>query len=290
MSSRSRRPAAPGQLTRRAFLGGAMAVVAAGTGCSARRRIPATVASLTAANPFYIAHRGGGGDWPEMTAYAYQQAAARPGCQALEISVCISADGVLVCSHDPNTRRVTGVDHEIIRESWRTLSTLTVSAQQTTDPDQPRRPLTRFDDVVERYLDDFVLFVEPKVTAAADALMARMVELGQPERVVWKQPVNSARFATAKAHGFTTWGYVLPEPAHTGANLQRLAASDAIDLLGAPRAESDAFITDVVTAARQHGKQTVSWNVRSPQDRQRLQALGVPGMMTSHLRAVLPDG
>ena len=72
-----------------------------------------------------------------MTAYAYAQAAKVPGLQAMEISVCLSADGVLVCSHDPTTARMTGTPYTIAEQTWATLSTLKVSGAETTEPDQP---------------------------------------------------------------------------------------------------------------------------------------------------------
>ena len=277
-------------LTRRAFLGGALALAAAGAGCSTPRpnaaRAP-TVETLTVARPFYIAHRGGGGNWPEMTAYAYAQAAKVPGLQAMEISVCLSADGVLVCSHDPTTARMTGTAYTIAEQTWATLSTLKVSAAETSEPNQAGQPLTRFDDVVEAYIDQFVLFVEPKVRQAADPLMVRMAALDQPERVVWKSPINSPRFAEAKRRGFGTWGYVLNEPAHTGDRLTRFAASPDIDLIGAPQGESEPFITQITQAGRAHGKQTIAWPIRSPAERDRVMGLGCTGMMTTDLRQVL---
>ena len=104
--------------------------------------------------------------------------------------------------------------------------------------------------MVEAYIGQFVLFVEPKVKAAADPLMVRMAALDQPERVVWKSPINSPDFAEAKRRGFGTWGYVLNEPAHTGDNLTRFAASADIDLIGAPQGESESFITQVTQAAK----------------------------------------
>lgn len=44
--------------------------------------------------------------------------------------------------------------------------------------------------------------------------MERMIAAAQPERVVWKQPINSTLFTKAKAAGFATWSYLLDEPAH----------------------------------------------------------------------------
>lgn len=244
-------------------------------------------AKLLNSDPFYVAHRGGGGDWPELTAYAYQQAARVPGLTALEISVCLTADDVLVCSHDPTTDRVTGSSYTIADETWETLSKLQVSAAETNDPSQPSRAFTRFDDVVEAYINRFVLFVEPKVSRAVGPLLQRMTGLGQPERVVWKQPVNSSVFTAAKQQGFATWGYVLDEASHTGANLVRWAASPDIDILGAPRAESDDFIRAVVGAADAQDKPTISWAVRNTADRERLRGLGCRGLMTSDLVEVL---
>ena len=99
------------RITRRTLLGGVLAAAAAAAVGRLCRfgTAKVSVAALTADDPFYIAHRGGGGNWPEMTAYAYAQAAQVAEIKALEISVCLSADGVLVCSHDPTTTRLTGV-------------------------------------------------------------------------------------------------------------------------------------------------------------------------------------
>ena len=279
----------PRAFGRRVLLAGVLGGAVVAAGCSLRAKPPPpTYSSLTQESPFYIAHRGGGGNWPELTAYAYEQASRLPGLHAMEISVCQTSDGVLVCSHDRTTTRATGVPYVIAEQTWQTLSTLQVSAAHTTDPAQPGRPFTRFDEVVDAYADRFVLFVEPKDSRASPALLDKMSGLRQPERVVWKQPINSQLFATAKQAGFATWGYVLDEPAHTGDNLARLAASPDVDMLGAPAAESDAFVQAVVAAAGSNGKLTTMWEIRSVADRDRALALGCRGMMTSDLLEVLP--
>ena len=278
-------------LTRRSFLAGTAAVALGGAVAgrasasvpASTLSTPATVERLTGTDPFYVAHRGGGRNWPAMTAYAYSQAVKVPGLRALEISVCLTADDVLVCSHNKTTLDMTGVDYTIRNETWETLSSLMVSPKYTLDTSQPARPFTRFDDVVERYLDDYVLFVEPKINVAGGPLMARMAQLGQPERVVWKQPVNSTRFAVAKDHGFTTWGYVLDEPAHTGDNLPRYAASDDIDLLGVYNAEDDDFMSSVIGAAQDNGKQSIVWELKTLTQRARALGLGADGLMTSNV-------
>ena len=53
-----------------------------------------------------IAHRGGGGLWPENTMYAFEKA-AEMGVDGLETDIHATADGELVISHDPHVDRVT---------------------------------------------------------------------------------------------------------------------------------------------------------------------------------------
>lgn len=246
-----------------------------------------TFSSLVKGQPFYVAHRGGGGDWPEMTAYAYDQAAQLVGLQALEVSLCLSSDGVLVCSHDQTTARVTGVDQTIATQPWSVLSQLRVSAADTIDPQQPAQPLSRFEEV-SGHASERVMFVEAKVKAANGPLLDALVALGQPERTVWKSFVSSPIFAEAKARGFSTWGYVLDEPGHLGANLERFAADDAIDLLGVAVGEPDEFIVDVVDAGRRQGKQTMAYPLKTEAEVSRALALGCTGLMTSRIRELLP--
>lgn len=281
-------------LGRREFLlGAAAAMTAPLLGCAPQPQPlpePVTFDKLVADKPFYIAHRGGGRDWPEMTAYAYEQAAALPGLKALEMSVCISRDGVLVLSHDQNTRRVTGSDHVIADTDWATLSELTVTAEHTLDPGQPGRPFSRFDEVLEKYLDRFVIFVEPKLSAAADPLFAVLAGSGtNAERVVWKQPINSTRFARAKEAGYHTWGYVLDEPAHVGANLTRYAASEHVDMLGAEKSARPDLVRAVSSAAAANGKLTIMWPVVTREERKRALDAGFTGLMCSEPRGLMAE-
>jgi len=274
-------------IPRRTVLAAALAAVGSlAVGCSrpgSTQEPSPTVSSLISATPFLIAHRGGGDDWPEMTLHAYGQAAQLDGLRAIEVSVCLSADGVLVCSHDTNTRRVTGADLVIAEQPWSRLATLEVTSAYTIDPTQPARPFSRFDEVVTAHIGRLVTFVEPKTPEAVAPLMAALTSLQQPERVVWKQPVNQPHFGQAKAQGFSTWGYVLDEPGHLGKNLARLSASHDIDMLGAPALQPDSFVSDVVAAARANGKKTIMWPIRNDADKERALRLGCEGLMTSNV-------
>ena len=182
---------------------------------------------------------------------------------------------------------MTGLPYTIAKHDWKTLSALKVLGTNTTDPNQPARYFTRFDEVFEAYSRDYVLFIEPKATEAVEPLRKLLVAQAQPERVVWKHWITSPDFAPAHQHGFTTWAYVLNQPSHIGANLERYAASPDIDMLGAPRDQSDAFCGAVVDAARRNGKTTIMWNIRNEADRTRALSLGCRGLMTSNVKELM---
>ncbi len=237
-----------------------------------------------AGHPFYIAHRGGRLNWPEMTAYAYAQAAALPYVKAIEISVCATSDGVLVCSHDRTTARVTGVPYEISQVPWATLSELTVKASETNNPDQPPQPFSRLDEVIEQHIQELVVFIEPKVKGALEPLKAMLRELNQPERTVWKHPVNSGHFAWAKEQGFTTWGYVLDEPAHSFDQVAEIAAGPNVDMLGVERVRTDEVTRQIVDLAGNAGKRTITWSISTAEERARALSLGCQGLMTANIR------
>lgn len=275
------------QLTRRTLLAAGLATASGLAGCApsapAVTSVPAaTYQDLVAADPFYVAHRGGGRNWPEMTGYAYQQAAALAYVKAIEISVCVTADGVLACSHDANTKRVTGADHEIAATDWATLSSLMVTAAETDDPSQPARPFTRFEDVITAHLDNLVCFVEPKTHVTNEPLLARMTSAVQPERVVWKQPINSVMFSRAKQVGFATWGYVLNEPAHLS-KLDEFAADPHIDMLGVGVTESDDVVRRVLQLAKLNGKGVMMWPIITSADQATARDHGAQGLMTSDI-------
>lgn len=57
--------------------------------------------------PLVVAHRGASADAPEHTRAAYDGAVAT-GADAIEVDVRLTRDGVLVCIHDADLRRVAG--------------------------------------------------------------------------------------------------------------------------------------------------------------------------------------
>lgn len=56
---------------------------------------------------FYVAHRGGSREWPEMSLHAYTQAGFW-GVGALEVSLARTSDGVWFGLHDADINRTSG--------------------------------------------------------------------------------------------------------------------------------------------------------------------------------------
>lgn len=62
--------------------------------------------------PEVIAHRGGGGEWPGETIYAFEQA-VQIGVDVLEMDIRYTADDRLVLMHNANLKETTGVDKAV---------------------------------------------------------------------------------------------------------------------------------------------------------------------------------
>lgn len=218
-----------------------------------------------------------------MTLYAYQQAVQYKGLSGMEVSVHLSKDGVLVCSHDATTGRVGSKDLRIANSTWSELSLVQVLAKNTTDPSQPSRPLTRLDELLEWWPATMPLWIEPKVHAAV-APLQRILPTAKATTIVWKQPINFDNFVYAHHQGWRTWGYVL-----TGDKQQQYARdlgdSENIDMLGVWNRCSDAEVQAVVKAASD--KQTVMWQIDNADTRARAIRLGCKGLMVSNVKALV---
>ena len=113
------------------------------------------VDTFLANRPFYVAHRLGGTEFPEMTVTG-MQASIDAGFQAYEYSVFRSRDGVYVGSHDWTTNRTSGVRHEIWDTDWATIRGL----------NQATGRFTRLEEIVEMMPKGTVLFLDHKATSS----------------------------------------------------------------------------------------------------------------------------
>ncbi|ACP33566.1 hypothetical protein cauri_1973 [Corynebacterium aurimucosum ATCC 700975] len=155
--------------------------------------------------PFYMAHRFGGTEYPEMTKVGLQ-ASIDAGFRCYEFSTYRTKDGVYIGSHDWTTKRTTGVKHEIWNTDWATIKTLK----------QETGPFMRLEEVVEMMPEGTVLALDHKTTSAGintnpddlaseEALFKKLEELfdDPTERVIWKLFSGSDSAERAKARGYT---------------------------------------------------------------------------------------
>ncbi len=256
-------------------------VLAAGatvlTSCSAKlspdqRNSP--LQNFLSGKPFFIAHRGSGDNWPEHTAYAYSRAAAR-GAKAIEVSLSSTSDGVLVCHHLTNTKKLTGRDWNIAEHSFAELATLKNDAREWLGPASPLEPVPKVKDVLDTHAAGRVIFIEDKQgTNTAPVLDLLNSYPDATEHFVWKQPGGMPLPAAVREHGYKSWGYF-----EDGSGKQLDEQVQQFDLLGIYHDASDEDIRRLLS----YGKPVICWEVHTRWMRARLEALGVQGIMCSNL-------
>ncbi|UNZ20634.1 glycerophosphodiester phosphodiesterase family protein [Streptomyces sp. 891-h] len=232
-----------------------------------------SIDALLVDNPFTIAHRGSGGEFPEHTLRAYEAALAA-GATAIEVSVRRTADGVLVAFHDATLDRVT--DHTGNLADW-TFAALReqvrVTPQGLLGAGWADQPIPTLEEVMQALYGRCVIFLEAKsndaIVPLQDLLLARYP--GATRSVVWKAYYQSTSLTWAKSNEFTTWAYV--DAGTTDAQMDAVDAN--VDMWGVPHGMTDARITDVVN----RGKPVICWEVHRHTDVTRLTGLGVQGLM-----------
>ncbi|MCE9613526.1 MAG: glycerophosphodiester phosphodiesterase [Lentisphaerae bacterium] len=92
--------------------------------------------------PLIIAHRGASHEAPENTLAAFRLAWAQ-GADGIECDVHLTRDRRIVCIHDANTRRTTGVNRRVASLTWAALRRLDAGAWKAPRWRGERIPLLR---------------------------------------------------------------------------------------------------------------------------------------------------
>lgn len=234
-----------------------------------------SIDALLGGNPFYIAHRGSGDEYPEHTMAAYEAALAA-GAKAIEVSAHVTADGQLVCFHDSSLDRMTDWTGAVKDYTYAALrERVKIKAWPLLGPGWADQDIPLLRDVLDRLYGNCVIFLEAKSNEAIVPLQNLLTERypDAQRSIVWKNYYQSTSFAWAKANGFTVWGY-----ADEGTTDTQLNTYDAnIDMWGVPHTMTDDRIQAVVA----RGKPVICWEVHRRSDVTRLTGLGVQGLMCS---------
>ncbi len=272
-------------LSRRQLLLGAASSVLVVAGCSEPPPPGPGTAALTEPGsgtikellrdvPFYVAHRGSGDNWTEHTTQAYAQS-VKAGVKALEVSVSSTADGILVCHHDTNLRRLTGHDLDIADVPYEALEPLRNDARPWLGPAAQLAPIARLEDVLDAYAEDHVIFIEDKQGTNTSALLDMMGQYRDSrEHFVWKQEAIDLRHEAAVEEGYRAWGYFADD---AGDEIEQM--SPEFDFLGVTHLASDETVLRIVA----QGKPVVCWAVHTRAIRDRMLGLGVSGMMCPNI-------
>ncbi len=170
-----------------------------------------TVSDMLALPEFYMAHRGGSRDFPEMTAFAYGQSGLLSfGC--LELSLARTSDGVWFGLHDADINRTSGTSGlpAASTMTWATVQGYQVlgsmAANNTT---QPNRPYARLEDILDAYAHHLFIVDVKYANTYREELLDILDSYGGNERFIGKAyGVGSTSFATSFANrGYQRWGY-----------------------------------------------------------------------------------
>lgn len=184
------------------------------------RPVPAGYSSVTtmlATSPFYVAHRGGSLDWPEMSLHAYTQSVFW-GVGAVELSLARTSDGVWFGLHDATLDRTSGTTgFTASAHTWAEVQAYQITAAATNNPAQSARPYMRWEELMAAYYGTHIIFVDPKVAIAFTSELLNMMDAmpnTPTSHFVGKNygvsgPVNnSSGWAhDLAARGYKSWGY-----------------------------------------------------------------------------------
>jgi glycerophosphoryl diester phosphodiesterase len=246
-----------------------------------------TVASWEAARPapYLIVHRGGGDVFPECSMEGYDNAVALRA-QVVEVSVAMTADGVLVVNHDLDWDRTVNLAGLIsTTPSPVALNYAKISKAAQCGPYWEDAPphVVAFEDILRRHGGKLVLCCEAKADAAYPAMVAMIERYGLKDSVIIKAFHTSPRIDQARAAGYKTFVY-LGNPDISQATIDAAAAHADYLVIPAYTLAGDGFgIQDasVVAMAVATGRPVWAWPVHRRSDADRLVALGVQGIVTA---------
>jgi hypothetical protein len=237
-----------------------------------------SIDAMLAEDFFYSGHRGGSGNWPEMSMQAYTQAALR-GYGGLEVSLARTSDGVFIGNHDGSLDRTSlgtvGSTLLVSAMTWAAVQTHdqlpVVGAPVTTD----HQPYARLEEILDAYIDSHVLWIDIKTASAFRNDLVTLLKTypNWHEKIVAKSVPgsgNSSWLATARAAGFVTNAMF-----YEGENFTTYHAQ--ADILGMEYSASGGTWTSILS----HGKPVVAHVVPSTTALATAVGLGAAGATVS---------
>jgi glycerophosphoryl diester phosphodiesterase len=235
--------------------------------------------------PEVIAHRGGGGEWPEETLYAFEQA-IKIGVDVLEMDVHLTIDGELVLMHNATVDATTDGTGRIGDLTLAEIKKLNAAAKWPPD---------------EKYKDIKVPTLPEVFEAFPDMRMNIEIKQKEPSLVTPLCKLLREKKMTDKVLIASGWNSVLhefrrecPEVA-TSASVLEVEEFNALDVIlnWNYRPDTDAiqwhseFIVHIITQkfmdkARSLNLKVHAWTVNELEEMRRMISLGVDGIITDY--------
>ncbi len=246
------------------------------------------VEQMLAEHPFYVAHRGGGADSPEMSLAGYRKAVAN-GADGLELSLARTSDGVWFGLHDPTLDRTSGTQGFVASQhTWAEVRQHQISAQgvRTSAGTRSPQPYMTLEQLIHAFGGSHVIFVDPKAVdhryyrELLDVL-DRSVDDPTSTFVAKSYYDNDDWAQAARARGYTTWGYYYAKDIDGHPGVLRTTERDW-DLLGLDVQAPAATWKQVLA----YGKPVIAHVVTNEAEAQTALRRGAQGLMVSTLTLV----
>lgn len=231
--------------------------------------------------PLVIAHRGGGGEAPENSMAAFQRL-DELGVHHLETDAHVSADGVVVLSHDPVVDRTYDGSGAIIDMTWREISQLRNAAGE-------RMPTLA--EVLEAHPTAWF-----NIDAKSDEVVDPLLDVLDSHKAFGR--VMLASFEVSRLERIRTAGYEGVSTSLGTAEVVRLLAAATtasnpaswwvpgprrgVRAVQVPETWGPVHIVDrrFIAAAHERGLAVHVWTVNDASQMMRLVDLGVDGIVT----------
>ncbi len=237
--------------------------------------------------PPIIGHRGASHDAPENTLASFRLAIEQ-GADGVEGDFHLTADGQIVCMHDSNAKRTTGVDRPIVELTIAELKALDAGSWK--DPRFAREYPPTLAEVLDVVPANVLFYLEIKCGAEIVPMIRSVCDVSKtkPEqlRIIGfdAEVIAAARRAMPEVKAFWLTGFKALE----GEKRKQPSAGEVIATLRAIGAngvgcQADMAVIDdaFVTAIHDAGFEIHAWTVDKPEDAKALRDLGVDSITTN---------
>jgi glycerophosphoryl diester phosphodiesterase len=233
-----------------------------------------------------IAHRGGGGEWPGETLYAFEQA-LKAGVDILEMDVHRTRDGVLVLMHDQTLDATTNGTGLIKEKDWDEIKDLDAAYTWPMHRGKGIK-IPRLEEVFDAFPKVRMnIEVKQKSPSLVPDLCELIIEKGKKEEVLiasgWHRSVREVRSECRElklATSASVWEILNFQVFDNVLGVRTRPPTDAIQW-------HSKFAFHVITerfvaAARKVNLQVHAWTVNEHEEMNRMIALGVDGIITDY--------